>query len=182
MTLGASAERIRNFRLNWLDGLMTARIRVVKRQAEATHRANALAMIQRAYRRIVEGPLGEAFFNWKLNHHSTAMRREASGAMSQSLARVVREGGIFMLRSTLYHWTQSTVGRIVHVWRARAWQATRELEHAQQVMYLAEVNEGLAHDKDSLASQLEAKGERLTKLERFAAFFDEHAPVDTPAT
>ena len=46
-----------------------------------------------------------------------------------------------------------------------------EVRHGEQVMYLAEENDGLAY-------QLEEKKVRLSELERFSAFFDETTGLD----
>jgi len=164
--LGGCAERIQNFRLNMLDGLLTARVRVVKRRAESTHRSSAMSMFQRAWKRIQLGLVGQNFFEWKLNQHRMAVMRAGSGARSKHLARVVREGGMMMLRHTMHHWLSNSVGRMVHTWQEAMLHWRCETRHADQVMYLAEENDGLA-------CELQEKSERLTELERLSAFFDE---------
>ena len=123
-------------------------------------------MFQRAWKRIQLGLMGQNFFEWKLNQHRMAVMRAGSGARSKHLARVVREGGMMMLRHTMHHWLSNSVGRMVHTWREAMLHWRCETRHADQVMYLAEENDGLA-------CELQEKSERLTELERLSAFFDE---------
>ena len=122
-----------------------------------------MAMFRRAYKRIQLGPVSEAFVNWKLNQHANVMMQAGSHAMSKTLAGIVRESGVMMFRRTLLHWTQRAMRIMVHSWRASAC----EMRHGQQVMYLAEENDGLTY-------QLQEQASRLSELERFSAFFDQH--------
>jgi len=163
LTLGAAAERIRNFRLNWLDGLTTMRVRALKRQAEASYQSSSMMMFRRAYKRIQYGPVGNAFVNWQLNRNASW----GSGAMSKTLAGVVREGALMMLKRTMLQWTKNATRMMLHTWRS----SMNEVRHGEQVMYLAEENDGLAY-------QLEEKKVRLSELERFSAFFDETTGLD----
>merc|ERR1712167_1554 len=112
---GDVGERIRTFRLNWLDSLTAVRVRVVKARADATYKAHGLKLMRRVVMRMRAGEKAACVQVWR-SLMETA-KNELKEAMAQALTSAnMKRNALSQMRAILRRLVHGIIATCLDEW------------------------------------------------------------------
>ena len=169
---------LRTLKDNWLDGLMMARVRVVKSKAERQYQSSAMGMFCRCWKRIKYDACGDLFV--AMQHKFYKEKWKKAGAKRGSVELHLRKQqlnhtALGKIGAVLIQWTLATKRLLVMNWRVNM----TENNAKEQVMIIHTTMSDQLMDAELQAADFkqekELLEERVRELEPLESFFQEQA-------